>query len=149
MSTFRTPKTNPMAELSIDEGRLNAVVMERLSVFHRGFTSRVATTARGLAPERSGALKAAIREDPQRRSGPWTIDGGVSVDVPYAAAVHEGARPHVIRARRAPFLRFYWPKVGRVVFFKSVNHPGNAPNPFLTNAGHRVASEDPRITFTG
>jgi len=69
--------------------------------------------------------------------------------VDYAAAVHEGARPHVIRARRASLLRFYWPKVGRVVFFPKVNHPGNRPNPFLSNAAHRVASADPRITFTG
>jgi len=47
---------------------------------------------------------------------------------------HEGTRPHVIRAVRKPRLVFYWPKVGRVVSFKQVNHPGTQPNRFLTNA---------------
>lgn len=53
---------------------------------------------------------------------------------PIALWHHEGTRPHVIRARRAPFLVFFWPKVGRVVRFKQVNHPGTKPNRFLTNA---------------
>jgi hypothetical protein len=52
-------------------------------------------------------------------------------DRPYAAAVHFGARPHPIVARRAKFLRFFWPKVGHVVFFRRVNHPGNKSMPFL------------------
>lgn len=137
-----------MADIEVDNDRLNAAVMPRLEIFHRSFTSRVVTEAKSLAPERSGALKAAIREDVMHRSGPWKIDGGVSVNTRYAAAVHEGARPHIIRARNAPYLVFYWPKVGRTVFFKKVSHPGNRPNPFLRNAVHRVASADPRITFT-
>lgn len=138
-----------MAELSIDNDRLNASAMEQLDTFHRGFTRRVVTEAQAQAPTRSGFLRSRISADPSRRSGPWAIDGGVSVDVPYAAAVHESARPHVIRARHASVLSFFWPKVGRQVFFRYVNHPGNRPNPFLRNAGHRVASADPRVTFTG
>lgn len=138
-----------MAEVRIDRPELNAQVMARLEIFHNAFTRQVVTTAQSLAPVRSGTLKTAIRADASRRRGPWKIDGGVSVNVPYAAAVHEGARPHIIRARRAPVLSFFWPKVGRQVFFKSVNHPGSRPNPFLRNAVHRVASADPRITFTG
>lgn len=47
---------------------------------------------------------------------------------------HEGTRAHVIQARTKPRLVFYWPKVGRVVAFKRVNHPGTRPNRFLTNA---------------
>lgn len=47
---------------------------------------------------------------------------------------HEGTLPHVIRARLRPMLVFYWPKVGRVVAFKQVNHPGTEPNRFLTDA---------------
>jgi hypothetical protein len=45
---------------------------------------------------------------------------------------HEGTRPHTIRARRKPLLVFFWPKAGRVVSFKQVNHPGTKPNRFLT-----------------
>lgn len=51
-------------------------------------------------------------------------------DAPYAQYVIEGTRPHVIRATNRRSLSFYWPKMGGQAFFKSVNHPGNAPNPF-------------------
>ena len=51
-------------------------------------------------------------------------------DAPYAQYVIEGTRPHVIRATSRRSLSFYWPKIGGQAFFKSVNHPGNAPNPF-------------------
>lgn len=45
----------------------------------------------------------------------------------YAGAYAYGARPHTIRPRNASVLRF---TVGtRVVFARSVNHPGNAAHP--------------------
>lgn len=53
---------------------------------------------------------------------------------PIAFLHHEGTPPHVIVASRKPFLVFYWPKVGKVVRFRSVNHPGTKPNRYLTNA---------------
>lgn len=37
-----------------------------------------------------------------------------------------GTRPHRIPKRPLPYpLRFFWPRVGRVVYFMSVDHPGN------------------------
>jgi hypothetical protein len=51
---------------------------------------------------------------------------------------HEGTRPHTIRARRKPFLVFFWPKAGKVVSFKQVSHPGTKPNRFLTEPLRRV-----------
>src|SRR5687768_7984981 len=132
-----------MASLSIDDDALNARVMERLEVFATGFVRTVSATAKTLAPVRTGALKASIHPDPVRRTGPWRIESGVSADAPYAAPVHEGARPHVIRPRNARALRFE--VGGRVVFARRVNHPGNRANPFLSNAAHRVVSADPRI----
>ena len=53
---------------------------------------------------------------------------------PLGTFIQKGTRPHVIRAKNAPMLRFYWPKVGRVVYFKSVNHPGTKPNRFYNRA---------------
>jgi hypothetical protein len=121
--------------------------MERLEVFATGFVSTVSTVAKGLAPVRTGRLKASIHPDSVRRSGPWSISTGVSADAPYAAPVHEGARPHVIRPRNARALRFEIN--GRVVFARRVNHPGQRAQPFLTNAAHRVVSADPRIDNRG
>jgi hypothetical protein len=38
--------------------------------------------------------------------------------------LESGAAPHVIEAKNARALAFFWPRVGKQVFFKSVNHPG-------------------------
>lgn len=53
---------------------------------------------------------------------------------PAALYHHEGTQPHTIRASRAPMLVFYWPKAGRVMVVRQVQHPGTRPNRFLTNA---------------
>lgn len=134
--------------LSIDEGALNARVMRDAETFARGFVATAASTARALAPVRTGRLKASIKPDPVRRVGPWSIETGVSALAPYAAPVHEGARPHVIRPRHARALHLE-PEGGRVVFARKVNHPGNRPNKFLANAVERTVQSDPAINNPG
>lgn len=132
-----------MADLQIDEGALQAVVMPQLEQFANAFISRTADQARQLVNVRTGYLKSTISADKVTRVGPWELSGGVSAGAPYAGFVHEGTRPHVIRPRRARALRFEIG--GRVVFAQRVNHPGYRGNAFLRNAAHRVASADPRI----
>lgn len=58
----------------------------------------------------------------------------VGSDDKIALLHHEGTVPHTIRPRNKPLLVFYWRRVGAVVAFKSVNHPGTQPNRFLTKA---------------
>lgn len=58
----------------------------------------------------------------------------VGSDDPIALWHHEGTQPHIIRAKNAPMLVFYWARVGRTVAFKQVHHPGTKPNRFLINA---------------
>jgi len=131
------------ARLEIDDARLQAAVMPRLEVFMAAFVRTSATTAKSIAPTRTGRLKSLIRADPVRRTGPWRLDSSVTSAAPYSAPVHEGARPHVIRPRFARALRFEID--GRVVFARRVNHPGQRAQPYLRNAVHRAASADPRI----
>lgn len=50
----------------------------------------------------------------------------------YAAAIDQGASPHVITARSKPYLHFRGSKGW--VRVKNVNHPGNRPFRFLYNA---------------
>lgn len=64
----------------------------------------------------------------------------VGSDDPVSLWVHEGTVPHVIAARRAPMLVFYWKRLGRVVRFLAVNHPGTKPNRFLIRALTTVRS---------
>jgi hypothetical protein len=55
-----------------------------------------------------------------------------SRDKPYVRYVVEGTRAHEIRPRVAKALRFVYQ--GRVVFARSVQHPGTQPNPFFARA---------------
>lgn len=140
-----------MAEVRIVSARFNenqaglaeqtAPILRRV---HSSLTRQIATQARVDVPVRTGHLGRSIREDPQVMEGPFRVTGGVTAHARYAAAVHEGTRPHVIRARTAKALSFIWH--GERVFFHSVNHPGTRPRPFLRNAGARVVASDPRIT---
>lgn len=50
----------------------------------------------------------------------------------YAAPIDKGSRPHVIRARRGRALRFV--SGGKLIFRRSVRHPGNRPFRFLSGA---------------
>lgn len=69
------------------------------------------------------------------RGGPWGVSAIVGSEDRIALWHHEGTVPHrIVPRRRGGFLVFYWPRAGRVVFSRGVNHPGTQPNRFLTNA---------------
>lgn len=140
-----------MAEIRVTriDFELNRAGLERqaapiLRRTHSSLTRKIATQARADVPVRTGHLGRSIREDPQHFVGPFHVTGGVTAHAEYAAAVHEGSRPHVIRARRAKALSFVWH--GQQVFFRKVNHPGTRARPFLRNAALRIVAADPRIT---
>jgi hypothetical protein len=69
--------------------------------------------------------------------GAYIIEGQVGVDgkiFPYAASVEGGARRHYIPKvpkGKGRWLRFYWRRVGHVVYAKQVNHPGQTGKAFL------------------
>lgn len=106
----------------------------------RSLTRHIANQARQDTPVKTGNLGRSIREDELRFVGPFRVESGVTAHADYAAAVHEGSRPHVIRARNASVLAFKWN--GEQVFFRSVNHPGVKARPFLLNAARRIASQE-------
>lgn len=93
----------------------------------------VQTRARQLAPKRTRALERSITKNLSVE--PRGVVVYVGTDLPYAVHVHQGTRAHVIVPVRRKTLRF--PASGStpgsvgVVFARRVNHPGNAPDPFL------------------
>lgn len=93
---------------------------------------KVVEQAKSNAPVRSGALRRSISITTVKRI-PQGTEVRVSANIEYALPVHQGAKPHVIEARNAPMLRFP-SRAGMIVYTPRVNHPGNAPNPFLWNA---------------
>ncbi|UJQ86549.1 tail assembly chaperone [Mycobacterium phage PenguinLover67] len=130
------------ARIHIDEARLERQTGVMLRRKHRSLTRRIANQARAAVPVRTGNLGRTIGEMPQTYT-PFHVSGGVEATADYAAPVHEGSRPHLIRARRAQYLHFWWH--GREVFRKSVWHPGTRSRPFLRTSATRVAAQDPDI----
>jgi hypothetical protein len=101
----------------------------------RGQGRRFVQLARDEAPKRTGDFARAISFKTFQSGDVDQVN--VYTPQPLGKWITGGTKPHVIAARRAKYLRFYWPKVGKVVFFKSVNHPGTKPNPFMSRAYRR------------
>lgn len=130
--------------IEIDDAALERESGTHLRRKHRQLTRRIATQARADVPVRTGNLGRTIGELPQVYR-PYHVDGGVEATADYAAAVHEGSRPHYIRARPGGALHFFWH--GREMFRRSVWHPGTRSRPFLRNAGERIVATDPDVTM--
>ena len=105
----------------------------------------------GSGPYARGRLAASIGRDGPRISGNMII-GSVGSDLSYADTAHDGAPIHAIfpkaapgvwrfGSRRRPQLKFYWRKVGRVVYFPHIpaslntlgrSHPGYKGKKYLS-----------------
>lgn len=71
---------------------------------------------------------------------PTGVRGRVGSQLGYAASVNSGAERHKIYPHRPPhLLKFYWRKVGHVVYFPSVNHPGQPGKHYLTDSLAEIA----------
>lgn len=102
--------------------------------------SNVQLVAKALVGRKTGRLYATIRK--QRNAKRLYVDvvAGLPGQTPYLGWHMFGTEPHRItarkrgrgRRRRAGYLRFT--VGGRVVFRRSVMHPGNRPNDFLVHA---------------
>lgn len=73
----------------------------------------------------------------QIKYGPLQVEGRVGISgrrFPYAASVEKGARAHLIPLRPKGdrrWLKFYWRKVGHIVYAKQVRHPGQTGKAYL------------------
>lgn len=110
--------------MAADASGLKAKAGSRYARAADAVAREIQAELRVRAPHKSYELRNSITVR-AIQSGPTTFRIVMDAPVIQAATTNSGARPHVIRARRAKMMRFYWPKVGRVVYFRSVNHPGN------------------------
>lgn len=73
-----------------------------------------------------------------------TMDGGTPegriIALPkHAVFVVKGTRPHIIRPKNpSGRLRFFWHRVGRVVYPRVVHHPGTAANNYMLRGLERA-----------
>lgn len=89
-----------------------------------------------LANRKTGVMAAGLHI----KKGHWSkgIQFDAGSDVHYTRFVDQGTKPHKITAKGGGYLTFFWPKVGRIVHFKSVSHPGNKAYGFLMKGLERA-----------
>lgn len=123
--------------VTLDKAGLRADAIRFSRPYVRTITRRIFNRSQVLVRVDTGYLRASGRMAlVESARGPR---GLVQYTAKYAAAVHDGAGPHIIRARKKKALRFQYQ--GREVIVKSVRHPGNRGAPFLAKAAEEVASE--------
>lgn len=122
-------------DVDINNGRATAIAISRSLPHVTKVTRQILNRAKVLAPVRTGRLRASGRMDVKiTHFGPT---GVVTFPVRYAEYVHDGTRPHIIRAKKGKALKF---KVaGKVLYRPLVHHPGTKPKPFLRRAMVEVA----------
>jgi hypothetical protein len=122
-------------DLDISGGRARAIATSLSAPKVAKVTRQVLNRAKVLAPVRTGRLRASGKMDLKITDiGPT---GSVTFTVRYAEWVHDGTRPHIIRAKNKKVLKF---RVGGdVIYRKLVHHPGTEPRPFLARALATVA----------
>jgi len=99
------------------------------TVISRRLAETISSNAERLAPTKTGRLKRSIRI--VEGAGSYMVLMG-GREAPYAKFIEYGARPHIIRARRAMALRFEVD--GDVVYAKYVRHPGIRAQRILARA---------------
>lgn len=117
-------------DLDINNGRARAIATDLSAPHVAKVTRQVLNRAKILAPVRTGRLRASGKMDLKiTTSGP---SGSVTFTVKYAQWVHDGTRPHIIRAKNKKVLKFR--VAGKVLYRPLVHHPGTRGRPFLARA---------------
>ena len=96
---------------------------------------RLKVLAQQEAPKRTGQFAESIRFRTfvEGDTSGFTITSAK----PLGRFIIGGTKKHPIVAHGKSPLTFYWPKMGRVVQFRSVEHPGTKPNRFIGRAFRR------------
>lgn len=97
--------------------------------------------ARGDAPVRTGKLRKTIRVFSKVNFGvvrATLMSGNRSKGVFYAEMVGKGTKPHAISARKRGGRVLAFAVGGRVLFRRSIQHPGAKPNDYMEGARNAV-----------
>lgn len=97
--------------------------------YMRAGANKVQAAARAQAGMSTGALRASIGVTQERAAYGQILTIGSSLS--HALPHHEGTAPHRITGRNGGMLRFA--QSGRIVYHRSVMHPGTRPNRYLAD----------------
>jgi len=124
-----------------------------LPQYMRNFTDATSRELKDNVADRTpvdtGELKRSIEVIPTTRrftsSGVQVWRGGAKSDLERASYTEDDTAPHIIRAKNAPYLVFFYRKLGRVVHRYQVFHPGTrGAHMFLRGAIATEANIDTR-----
>jgi hypothetical protein len=122
---------------SVDNLSLDTAVRRIARVEVMDATRMIFNQASINAPVDTGNLRAQHRMAIKDLKG--SVKGTVSNNTKYAAAVHDGSRPHIIRPKRRKALAFDPGGWEGIVVRKWVRHPGTKGQPWLRTAAIQVA----------
>ena len=95
----------------------------------------IARLAASHGPYTTGNLAKSIRETGPFIEPGFRVSGSVGSDLPYAHLAESGARRHLIFPRPPHrYMKFYWRKVGHIVYPEKVRHPGMKGKGYLAEA---------------
>jgi len=97
---------------------------------------KMVMAAKAQVGVQTGALRGSIHFRLKR--GVLGLQLHVGSPLPYAYLHHEGTRPHIIVPNKRQALRFS--SASRIVYTRSVRHPGTLPNKYLSNNLYLVKS---------
>lgn len=116
--------------VTVNPGAITRLLRRRGGPAERRLRERTRQVAGIAAAGAPGSMGSYV--DWRVEEGPRGLQGVVTCDHPAVFYVLDGTRPHIIRARRAKYLRFE--VGGQVMFRKMVRHPGTDPNDFMGRA---------------
>jgi hypothetical protein len=119
-----------MARLELDREQVRLAAMGPALKLVSRACRIVLTDAKRTVRVDTGRLRASLNSKITVRL--YTINGRIGSRVKYSLVEHNGAKKHVIRAVRGQYMKFYWKKVGKVVWLRRVNHPGTRGSFYLT-----------------
>jgi len=99
----------------------------------------IARLASSHGPYTTGRLAQSIQAKGPFLEPGFRVRGQVGSELFYARIVEDGARPHLIfPIPPRTYMKFYWRKVGRVVYLDKVRHPGQRGKGYLAEAARTI-----------
>ena len=118
-------------KLKLDKDAVIRIPMELVIPKVRKVEDATVRGARRTVRVKTGAVRNSIQVSRKVAAKKYVVT--ISATHRRALLEHDGAKRHRISQRPGgPMLRFFWEKVGRVVYFRSVRHPGTKGSQFLT-----------------
>jgi hypothetical protein len=136
-------------KLDLDRVAVREVPQRLVTPLVRKVAKRVERKARSTVRIKSGAVRNSMENT--MKFTRTKVTATIGAYHRRSMLEHEGSPAHTISRRPGgPILTFYWSKVGRVVYFESVNHPGTKGSKFLTGPLSKMAPRSGfRVMITG